>query len=398
MRRYSLSAAAVLSFIAFISLGLPDGLLGVAWPSMRASFSQPIDALGMLLVATTVGYIFSSFFSGAAMKFFGVGRLLALSCAATGTALIGFTLAGFWLLIPAFGILSGLGAGAIDAGLNTYIAEHDDERLMQWLHASFGIGVTLGPLIMTAGLNIFFSWRVGYLAVGVLQIILALGFLSTSRIWEPSDSSREIAVSAMSERASMGTTLRTPGAWLSLLLFFLYTGVELSLGHWTYTLLTESRGVPSEIAGVLTGSFWAMFTLGRFSAGLYSRKLSSPVIVNASIIIAGFGAVLLLLDAGIAANLTAIIVLGLAIAPIFPGLVSSTRHRVGQAHTANTIGMQISAAGLGGSGLPAIAGILARRFGIETIPLFLIFLLGALMVVQIISLAIGRKTARRLHE
>jgi fucose permease len=393
MRRHSLSAAAVLSFIAFISLGLPDGLLGVAWPSMRASFSQPIDALGILLVTTTVGYIFSSFFSGEAMKFFGVGRLLALSCAATGIALIGFTLARYWLFIPAFGIFSGLGAGAIDAGLNTYIAEHNDERLMQWLHASFGIGVTLGPLIMTAGLNIFFSWRVGYLAVGILQIMLALGFLFTTHIWETVVPGQNTDTSPKPVGTTLGKTLRTPGAWLSLLLFFLYTGVEMSLGHWSYTLLTESRGVPSGIAGVITGSFWAMFTLGRFSAGLYSRRFRSPVIVNASIIIAGLGAVLLLLDAGIAANLGAIIVLGLAIAPIFPGLVSSTRHRVGQLHAVNTIGMQISAAGLGGACLPAIAGMLARRYGIETIPLFLLILLGALMFVQLLSLAVGKRSS-----
>jgi fucose permease len=391
MRKSSLSAITILSFIAFISLGLPDGLLGVAWPSMRNTFSQPIDALGLLLVGSTIGYIFSSFMSGAVMDRLGVGLLLTLSCAATGIALIGFTIVPYWPLIPLCGLVSGLGAGAIDAGLNSYIARHYDERLMQWLHASFGIGVTLGPLIMTAGLNLFLTWRIGYAVVGAAQLALAVCFFATAGIWEKIDTHDPADRKDETAKATLRESLTQTGVWLSLLLFFLYTGVELTLGHWTYTLLTESRGLSSDIAGLLTGSFWLMFTVGRFSAGLYSRRLSSPVMVNMGIMLAGLGALLLWADLGSTATLAAIVILGLAIAPIFPGLVSSTFHRVGKKHTQNTIGMQISAAGLGGAGLPALAGILARRAGIEAIPLFLIALILLLMLLQQFSLHFGRR-------
>ena len=144
----------LLAYVAFISLGLPDGLLGVAWPSMRADFALPLDALGMLLVASTSGYLTSSFFSGRIVARLGVGGLLAASCAATGGSLLGYTLAPSWMTLVPFGLVAGLGAGAIDAGINTYIASHHGESLMQWLHASFGVGITLGPIIMTTGLNL----------------------------------------------------------------------------------------------------------------------------------------------------------------------------------------------------------------------------------------------------
>ena len=183
MKNLSINKAAsrtgilLLAYVAFISLGLPDGLLGVGWPSIRASFALPLDALGILLIATMAGYLASSFLSGLLVSRLGVGRLLAISCALTGAGLIGYTLAPAWWVMVCLGVIAGLGAGAIDAGLNTYVAANFGEGLMQWLHASFGIGVTLGPVIMTTGLNFFNTWRFGYTVVGVAQIALAVCFL-----------------------------------------------------------------------------------------------------------------------------------------------------------------------------------------------------------------------------
>ncbi|MGM0431557.1 MAG: MFS transporter [Spirochaetota bacterium] len=384
----------ILAFIAFISLGLPDGLLGVAWPSMRAYFSKPLDSLGVLLVCITAGYIFSSFTSGAVIKFLGVGKLLAASCAATGIALIGYTLAPQWWLIPTLGVLAGLGAGAIDAGLNSYVARHYNERLMQWLHASFGIGITSGPLIMTMGINVFHSWKVGYAIVGSAQVILALCFLATASVWNttaPKAAEQQEESNPSEEGTAFLETMKNRRSWLSFLLFFIYAGIELTLGHWTYTLLTESRGISSEIAGILTGSFWGMFTVGRILAGLYAHKLRSPVMVNSGIALSALGGLLLWSNAGDWASIGAIILLGFAVAPIFPGLVSSTFHRVGHRHSTNTIGMQIAGAGLGNSLLPALAGILAERLGLETIPVFLLALIATLVLLQITALRIHKK-------
>lgn len=378
----------LLAYIAFVSLGLPDGLLGVAWPSIRADFGLPLDALGSLLVSGTLGYLVSSFFSGRIMARLGVGRLLALSCAATAVAVLGYTLSPFWLGLVLLGVLSGLGAGAIDAGLNAFVAAHFGEHQMQWLHASYGIGVTLGPLLMTGGLNLFASWRVGYWVVGAGQLLLALGFALTLARWQEQRSPQEIEQNRRltDYRTSLRATLRQPGAWLSALLFFCYTGIELGLGHWTYSLLTESRAVPPALAGLWAGGYWAAFTLGRLLAGFFTRRIHLETLLRFSMLGALAGALLLWLNLTPALSLFGVALTGFCLAPIFPGLVSGTDGRVAPQYAANTIGIQLSAAGLGAALLPGLAGMLASRLSLEVIPLYLCALLILLSLVYNLSL------------
>lgn len=367
----------LLSFIAFISLGLPDGLIGVAWPSIRETFSLRLDALGMLLIASTAGYITSSFFSGKLIAKLGVGGTLAASCFFTGIGLIGYTLVPVWWMMVLLGTVAGLGAGAIDAGLNTYIASHFGEGLMQWLHASFGVGVTLGPLIMTAGLNWYNDWHWGYQNVGIAQIALAACFLLTVRMWErtpdlPHAEKQELRITEY--KTPLSETLKHPGAWMSLFLFFIYTGIELSFGSWTYSLLTLSRNVPTEIAGLWSGSYWGTFTIGRILAGLFARRLGVNTLLIGGITLATAGSLLLWWNPFPVSSIIAVSMIGFALAPIFPGLVSLTSSRVGDHHAANTIGMQISAAGFGVAIIPGLAGVLAQNYSLEAIPVFLTIL------------------------
>lgn len=374
----------LLAYVAFISLGLPDGLLGVAWPSMRADFALPLDALGMLLVASTAGYLTSSFFSGRIMARLGVGGLLAASCAATGGSLLGYTLApSWWAMIP-LGMVAGLGAGAIDAGLNTYIASHHGESLMQWLHASFGVGITLGPIIMTTGLNLFGAWRVGYVVVGAAQLALAGCFAFTARLWQQDGAASEnpADMRLTDFKTPIGETLRQLSAWLSILMFFIYTGIEVTLGLWAYTLLTESRGIAPAIAGLWAGSYWGTFTVGRVMAGLYASRVGAGRLVQISLLGALVGALLLWWNPAPAVSLFGVGLVGFAVAPIFPALVSSTSARVSRAHAANTIGMQISAAGLGAALLPSAAGSLARFTSLEVIPIYLAALIATLILLH----------------
>jgi fucose permease len=174
----------VLAYVAFISLGLPDGLLGVAWPSMRGFFHLPLDALGALLVTFTTGYLLSSCSSGRILARVNVGSLLALSCLATAVSLLGYALTPWWGIMVALGGLSGLGAGAIDAGVNTYVATRYSPRMVNWLHACYGIGATSGPVIMTSVLTAGLPWQWGYGIVGMGQLVLALGF-GLTRTWWP---------------------------------------------------------------------------------------------------------------------------------------------------------------------------------------------------------------------
>ncbi|MBL4825569.1 MAG: MFS transporter [SAR324 cluster bacterium] len=370
----------IISFIAFISLGLPDGLLGVAWPGIRDYFDLPVDALGIILILGTSGYILSSFLSGVLMRRLGIGKLLSLSCAATAGSLFVYAHTSSWWIFVMFSVISGLGAGAIDAGINTYVAKYHSSRMMQWLHASFGVGITSGPVIMTLGISMTSRWQSGYLVVSIAIAILAAVFFATKSMWFG------ITVNSSEEHhaetdATLFETLKTIPAQLSMLTFFLYTGVELGLGMWTYLLLTESRGVAPEVAGYVTGSYWGMFTVGRIIAGLYARRIADSKLIYLSVSLALIGIGLLLTNSGQLTSILGIGVAGFAIAPIFPGLVSSTASRVGRIHQANTIGMQMAAAGFGVTIVPSLAGVLAKFYGLEVIPLYLLTVLSLMLLV-----------------
>jgi fucose permease len=361
----------IIAFIAFISLGLPDGLHGVAWPGVRTHFRVPIDAIGLVLIFATAGYMASSFFSGVLVRRLGIGGLLSASCAATATALCVYAVTPVWRLFVLIAGLGGLGAGAIDAGINTFVAQHYSGRTMQWLHACFGIGITLGPAIMTLGIAITNHWQVGYVVVCIFQGVLAIIFYMTRNIWKKVPVIQQEDHTQKAD-APMAQTLKKFSAWVSMLLFFIYTGVELGFGLWIYTLLTESRNIAPAVAGIVTGSYWGMFTIGRIMAGWYTKKITGEKLINISIVCAAAGTGLVLVNRSDIATIVGIVVIGFSVAPIFPALVSDTKTRVDSSHEANTIGMQLAAAGFGAAVIPSLAGLLARLYGLEVIPLYML--------------------------
>jgi fucose permease len=376
-----------LAFIAFIALGLPDGLLGVGWPSIRTGFSVPLDAIGVFMIASVSGYVFSSFISGFLLARMGIGRMLTTSCFLTGFALIGYTMVPDWWMMVVLAIFAGLGAGAIDAGLNTFIAAYFSERSMQWLHASWGIGITLGPIIMTVGLASFESWNFGYRVVGGFQIILALLFLITIPIWNQFNLSsvHKDEKQLTDYETSIRETLKQKQVWISLILFFLYVGGEIGLGTWAYTLLTESRGVDRFMAGFFAGSYWFTFTVGRILAGLVAKRTGNNKLVLGGLMGAILGAGLLIWNPSEIANVIAVALIGLCIAPIFPAMMSGTRTRVGDQFTANTIGFQMAATGFGGAGISAFMGVMARRISLEVIPVILFLVYATLLGFYILA-------------
>lgn len=372
----------LLIFVAFIALGMPDGLLGVGWPTIRADFGLPLDSVGLLLFASMAGYLSSSFFSGAILRRWHVSKVLIVSCVTTGIGLIGYTLVPEWWMMVALGVLAGLGAGTIDSGLNGYVASHFGPGLMQWLHASYGVGVTSGPLLMTLFITHFAEWRYGYLVVGGFQLLLGMVFWLTLPIWAknepkeiPSDTPTEVP-----HKPSLWTTLASPRVWLSMGLFFLYTGVEVILGTWTFSLLTEARGVQPELAGLFAGSYWFMFTVGRVLAGVVTRRMNIERLVLGCFLMAVAGSLLLALSPMPFTSLAAVALMGFAFAPIFPGLMSGTAKRVGAEHVENAIGIQAASAGLGGTTLTTLVGVMARNRGLEVMPImltvFLVLLTG----------------------
>ena len=385
VKQYPKIGLVILSFVAFVALGMPDGLLGVAWPSIRGDFSISLDAIGMFLTALVIGYMTSSFFSGPIVTRFGVGKVLAISCTLTGIALFGYTFVPEWWMMVLLGVIAGFGAGAIDAGLNTYVAAHFSEGLMQWLHASWGVGITLGPIIMTLGLGATDTWHTGYRIVGGFQLFLAACFVLTLPMWSDNDkpAAHDEPKKLTDYKTPMSETMHQPRVWMSALLFFLYVGAEGALGTWIYTLLTESRGIDPTLAGFWAGSYWATFTVGRVIAGLFANRIGTNKLVIGGLIGALIGAALLVWNPSSAVNLLAVAIIGFCIAPIFPAMMSGTSKRVGEHFAANTIGMQMTATGLGTAVIPGVMGVVAKQVSLETIPLILLGVYAGLLGVYL---------------
>jgi fucose permease len=249
---------------------------------------------------------------------------------------------------------------------------------VNWLHASFGLGAASGPIVMTSVISAGQSWRLGYLMVGVAQLLLASCFLLTRNLWRAgADHGR----SAPTASAPMVHTLRLPSAWLSMLLFFLYTGLEISAGQWLYSLLTETRSMGPALAGVCVSVYWGGLTVGRLLSGLIAARITVRTLLHLCMVGAMLGVVVLWLDRAPWLALGGVAVLGVSLAPMFPSFISLTPGRMGPARTANTVGFQIAAAMLGGAALVSGFGRIANQFGLETLGPFLLVAAVLLTVV-----------------
>lgn len=380
---------AALAFAAFISLGLPDGVLGVAWPSIRGDFRLPLDALGILIAVTTAGYLAASFCGGAILRRLPIGSLLALSTAAAAAALLGIAAAPGWPAILACGVLAGLGGGAVDAGLNAYGARHFSARTLNWLHACFGLGATIGPLVATTVLGTGLDWRWSYALVGSAQLLLAATFLATRHRWRGTAGAGGGAHPAPA--APTLATLRRLPAWLGMATFFVYSGVELAVAQWSFTLLTLGRDIPATTAGLFVSLYWGSLMAGRVLFGAIAGRLPLVPAIRLCALAAVLGAALLWFGTGAAASLLGLMAIGFALAPIFASLISLTPQRVGAAHADSAIGFQVAAAALGGAAVTAGIGTLARGFGLEVIGLAVLLASLALLALSEAFLRSGGK-------
>jgi len=365
----------ILSYLLFILLGMPDAMLGIAWPSMRSVFGMPLDALGQLLMAGTAGYIISSFTVGRMIKRLGMLNLLLVGALLRAGGLAGYALFPEWWMLIGVGFLTGFGGGMVDAGLNTYFAVNFGTRLMNWLHAAFGLGATAGPILMTALVTGGAGWRWGYGITAVLQLVLAAAVYIRREDWRLRAAAS--APATASEEATphihrpYAVTLSRGLVWLQILLFFLFTGVEASAGNWSFTLFTEGRGVDAATAGFWVSFYWGSFTFSRIIFGWISEKFSTTLLLMALFVLTVISAAMIWWNPVNAVGFAGLALMGFAIAPIFPLVTSTTPARLGAADAENAIGIQIAAAGLGIGLLPWLAGILAQNVGLEAIGPFL---------------------------
>jgi fucose permease len=374
----------LLAYVAFVSLGLPDTVLGVAWPSLRRSFELSQAAMGAALSVHVAGYFVSGLAAGRASGALGLGSLLALSTALVSAGLAGFAVAPSWAVFIACAALVGLGSGAIDAGLNGYAAVHLGQRHMNWLHACYSLGATLGPTAMTAALARA-SYRAGYAALSATLGAMAVAFVATRARWDGRGAAGGFAV--VSARAA----LRLPVVWLQVAIFFAYTGLEASAGQWAFTVLREARGLSLEAAGAWTAAYWGSIAGGRIAIGFAVDRLGADRLVRAGSLGAVAGALLYALLPG-AAGAAGLALLGLSLAPIFPLLMARTPERVGAA-AAHAIGFQVAAATLGTAVLPSAHGAIADALGARAIPPALAGLAG--LVAGLVALLNGTSGRRR---
>lgn len=377
-----------LAFVAFVSLGLPDGVLGVAWPSVRHGFGLPVSRLGLLLVCGTAGYLTASLSSGPVTARWGVGRMLVGSTATAAVGLGVLALApSWWWLLPGM-VLGGLGGGGIDAGLNAFASERFSARAMSWLHACYGVGATLGPLLMTAVLVLGQAWQWGYAVLAVGMAVLACFFALTVRLWDGHAADAHASAPA---RAPLRSTVRLPLAWVHAGVFWLYCGLEVCAGQLVYTLLTEGRGVRPEVAGPVVAGYWAALTLGRIVFGQLAKWWSRDAILRVGTLAAPVAVVLVWADVSDFASFGGLWLLGFGLAPIFPMMVSATPARLGRAHGPNAVGMQMAAASLGVAVLPGVGAVLMRRLGLEAVGGYMLALSVGVLVLQEGAAGVGRR-------
>ena len=373
----ALLAVVIMAYAVFILLGVPDGMLGVAWPSMQTTFGVALGQMGVLLLATTAGFVVTSFSAGRLITRLGIARLLPLRRIARGLSLAAMGMAPSWLALVGAAFCFGISSGAIDAGMNTYFAMNLSPRLMNWLHASFGLGATLGPLLMTSLLSVGAVWRWGYWILGAAHVLVALWVYVRADKWQmhgddPASQTGPAGSGQRAEHRRYLATLSRPIVWVNIALFFFYTGAEVSTGNWAFTLFTEGRSVPIAVAGFWASFYWGSFTFGRIVFGIIADRLNIANAIRAMIALAAAGAALLWWNPDDWVSFAGLAIIGFALAPVFPLLISSTPRRLGVADATNAIGFQVGAASFGIAVLPGLAGALAERTSIEIVPPYLL--------------------------
>jgi fucose permease len=381
----------VIIYLAFISLGLPDSLLGVSWSLMQSEFGTRLETAGLLFMTIAGGTIISSFASGAVLKRFGTGIVTVFSVLMTAGALLGFHFAPsiFWLFICAIPL--GLGAGAVDAGLNNYVASHYKAHHMSWLHCFWGVGATMGPVIMAQYISGQNSWRSGYLAIAGFQFVLVVILFLTLPLWNKvAGNNNEIAAtehektnSGLNEANSKNQNpLQIGGVKLALLAFLFYCGAEATMGLWGSSFLVNVKELSVDVAAKWVSLYYAGITVGRFITGFITFKVSNRNLIRMGQIIALTGAALLFLPLPSAFSLVGFILVGLGLAPIFPCMLQETPIRFGQEHSQTIMGYQMAVAYTGSTFLPPLLGFIAANSTIGIFPFFIagfiaIMLLGS---------------------
>ena len=364
-------------YLAFISLGLPDSLLGAAWPTMHLYFDVPISYAGwasMLIAACT---IVSSLLSDRMTRRLGTGRVTAISVGMTAAALFGFSISrAYWMLLL-WAVPYGLGAGSVDAALNNYVALHYKSRHMSWLHCFWGLGASIGPAIMGAAITRGMGWSGGYRIISVMQVVLTAILVLSLPLWK---NRSDAAKSETGKPMSLGQIIAVPGVKSVMACFFCYCALEQTAGLWASTFLVLRWGVTAEQAATLAGLFYFGITAGRAVSGFATFRFNDKqmVRIGQSILLAGIA--LLILPISRLTAMIGFVAIGVGCAPVYPSLIHSTPDHFGADRSQAIIGVQMASAYLGTCLMPPLFGLIAAALSVRLMPVFLLILLAVMFV------------------
>lgn len=385
----------VIIYISFISLGLPDSLLGSAWPSIYPELKVPVSYAGIISMIIALGTIVSSLQSDRLTRKLGTGKVTAFSVGMTAAALFGFSIShSFWMLCL-WAVPYGLGAGSVDASLNNYVALHYESRHMSWLHCMWGVGATIGPYIMGFALTGGMTWNGGYRIISVLQIVLTILLAVSLPLWKgkkSADSSSENS-QAQPRALSIKSILRIPGAKEVMVCFFCYCAVEQTAALWASSYLTLYKGIPAETAARFAGMFFIGITVGRALSGFLTMKLNDVQMIRLGQGLIGAGVLIMLLPLGAGASLAGLIIIGLGCAPIYPCIIHSTPDRFGADRSQAIIGVQMASAYVGTCLMPPLFGLIANHISVSLFP---VYMLGILVLMTVMHELLTRKTMSQL--
>lgn len=372
-------------YLAFVSLGLPDSLLGSAWPSMYPEFAVPVSYAGGISMIIALGTIISSLQSDRLTKRAGTGLVTAVSVLTTAVALFGFSISHSYASLCLWAVPYGLGAGCVDASLNNYVALHYESRHMSWLHCMWGVGASLGPYLMGHALTTGRGWNMGFRYISMLQLMLAAVLLFSLPLWKKQSARLETVRSdhpAQSKPLSLTQIFRISGAKEVMVTFFCYCALEQTAGLWASSYLVLHEGLSSETAASFASLFYIGITVGRMLSGFLTIKLNDTQLVRLGQGIVLAGIALLLLPLGTTGSLLGLVLIGLGCAPVYPSIIHSTPDRFGADRSQAIIGVQMASAYVGTCLMPPLFGLIANHISVFLFPLYLLVILAVMLVMH----------------
>lgn len=372
-------------YLAFISLGLPDALLGSAWPSMYQEFSVPVSYSGMIFMIIAAGTVISSLQSDRLTKWLGTGKVTAISVLMTAVALFGFSISDSFPALCLWAVPYGLGAGSVDAALNNYVALHYKSRHMSWLHCMWGIGASVGPYIMGWMLTGGFGWNMGYRTISFLQVGLTVLLFVSLPLWRkqttevPDDSEISAAPEKEGRALSLREIIRIPGAKEMMFAFFCYSAVEQTVSLWASGYLVFHMGMSAENAAGFAGLFFIGITAGRFLSGFMTLKFNDTQMIRLGQVFILIGIIALVLPFGEMAALAGLLLLGFGCAPIYPSIIHSTPDNFGKDKSQAVMGVQMAFAYVGTLLMPPVFGFIANGISVSLFPVYLLLALAVMV-------------------